>query len=204
MNTEPREDFYSVPIRRTRWSSIWIALAAFFASSLLAAAFCGLLIWSSIKVGGAVIIIVFGLLCGAMFFFSRPWQRRYARSFDSRRPGIRFAGGVLAVPVTDDLMLQFNLAEPHEWRYGWFEAVVATNAAPTTHTRAVLTYATLAQAGQQLLLKAEESVREAQMAGWPKSAEVPQTTPVVRLWATDLVALVEALRSLTELRSKEA
>lgn len=189
------EGCYSVPIRRTRWPSFFIAVAAFVVSVLLAAAFCGLLMLSSTEVSGTWVVIVFGLLWGSSFFLSVPRQRRYARALDMRRPGIRLAGGVLAVPMSDDTTLNFMLDEAHELRFGWMEAVVATVAAPTTHTRTVTTYATLSQAGQHLFLKAEDSVRAAQAARWQKSEGLPPSKIAVRLWANDLVALVEAMRT---------
>jgi hypothetical protein len=198
LKREPMEDFYSVPIRRTRWPSLFIAFAAFVVSALLAAALSGLLVLSSIKVDGTWVVIVFGLLWGSSFFLSVPRQRRCARALDLRRPGICLADGVLAVPLSDDTMVRFILDEPHELKFGWSEAVVTTVAAPTTHTRSVMTYATLSQAGQHLFLKAEESVRAAQIAGWQKSEGLPQSKIAVRLWANDLVALVEAMRSRSQ------
>lgn len=41
----------------------------------------------------------------------------------------------------------------------------------------------------------EESVREAQAAGWRESEKPEPFLPEVRLWAYDLVALVEAMRT---------
>ena len=195
LKTEPGDISYSVPIRRTRWPSFFIGAAALFVSALLAAAFGGLLVWSSIKVDGTVIVILFGLLWGTGFFLSFPLQRRRARSLDARRPGIRLAGGALAVPLDDGLTLRFKLDEPHELSFGWLEAVVATVAAPTTHTRTVLTHATVSQAGRRVFLKAEDSVRAAQAAGWPQSQGSQACEPSVRLWANDLVALIEAIRT---------
>lgn len=189
------EDFYSVPIRRARWPSFFIALAAVVVSALLAAAFSGLLILSLTGVGGTWVVIMFGLLWGGGFFLSVPWQRRCARALDLRRPGMRLAGGVLAVPLSDDTTLSFMLDEPYELRFGWSEAVTTTVAAPTTHTRTVTVYATLSQAGRHLFLKAEDSARPAQAAGWQKSEGLPPAETAVRLWADDLVALVEAMRT---------
>ncbi len=143
MNTEPIEGVYSIPIRRTRWSSFRIGAAAQLISLLPAGAVSSLLVLSSIITDGVVVIMVFGLVWGAVFFLSFPWQRRYARSLDLRRPGIRLANGVLAVPVTDDLTLQFKLHEPHELRFGWSETIVTNIGGPTTHARAFLTYASL-------------------------------------------------------------
>lgn len=197
MKTEPRENSYSVPIRRRRWPSLLIGAAALFVSALLATACVGLLMWSSLKVDGAVIVILFGLLWGTGFFLSLPLQRRGARSLDARRPGVSLAEGVLAVPLEDDITLRFELDEPHELKFGWAEFVVATVAAPTTHTRGVLTYATVSQAGQSVFLKAEDSARAAQAAGWPQSEGLNMSEPSVRLWANDLVALIEAMRTRT-------
>jgi hypothetical protein len=147
------------------------------------------------SIDGAVLLIVCGLLWFGFFFVSLPWQKRYARLLDSRRPGISLAGGLLTIPVNDDLTLQFKLDEPHELMFGWFEVVIKSSGKPTTNTRSMRTYAILTQAGQQLLLKAEESVREAQAAGWPNATEstIPQHS--IRLWSFDLVTLIEAIRA---------
>lgn len=194
MNTEPTEGVYSVPIRRTRWTSFWIGMAAQFVSLLLAAAFIGLVLLLSTNGNGALLLLIaFGIWWGG-FFFSIPLQKRYSRSFDLGRPGIRLVNDVLTVPVSNDLTLQFKLDEPHELRFGWFE-VVMPSTGPTTNTRAVVTYATLSQAERHVFLVAEESVREAQAAGWSSSARLTQTAPVVRLWAKDIVALVETIRT---------
>lgn len=195
MKAESGEVFYSVPVRRTLWPGFLVGAAALVGWALPAAALCGLLLLSSVKIDGAVIIIMFGVLWGGGFFFSVPWQRRCTRSLDARRPGIRLADGVLAVPLDDDTAVRFMLEEPHELRFGWAEDVVATAASPTMHTRTVLTYAALSQAGRYLFLKAEDSVRPAQAAGWPKGGSLLPTEPAVRLWASDLVALVEAMRT---------
>lgn len=194
LNTAPIESVYSFPIRRTRLTSFWIGLATNIISLLLAAALTALLMLSSIITSGVVVIMVFGLLWGVGFFLSFPWQRRFARSLDLRRPGIRLTNRVLTVPVTDELALQFKLDAPYELNFGWFEVVVSSSGGPTSRTRAVTTYATLAQAGQHVFLKAEESVREAKSAGWSKSSSLAPSAPAVRLWAIDLVALVEAIR----------
>jgi hypothetical protein len=99
LNKEQTRDFFSVPIRRTRWTSFWIGtgavVVAFALAALLAAALAGLFVLLKVNFGGTVIIIVFGVLWFGLFFLSYPLQRRYARSFDLRRPGIRLAGGVL-------------------------------------------------------------------------------------------------------------
>jgi hypothetical protein len=104
LNTEPIQGFYSVPIRRTRWTSFWIgvgaAVTAFVLGAALAAALVGLLVLLKVNGNGAVIIFVFGLLWFGFFFLSYPLQRRYARSFDLRRPRIR-----LAVAGTDSVKL---------------------------------------------------------------------------------------------------
>jgi hypothetical protein len=189
------EGIFNVPIRRSRWSSFWIALAVLVISLLLAAAFSGALLLLVRTISGTVVVIVFGVLWWCMFFLSFPLQRRLARSLDLRKPGMRLTNSVLTMPVTNDLTLQFKLDEPHELRFGWSEFVVATAASPTMHTRTFVTFAMLSQRGQQVFLKAEDSVREAKASGWPKSESVETTAPVVRLWAKDLVALVETMRA---------
>lgn len=199
MDTAPTEGFFSVPIRRTRWTSFWIGLAsvvvAFVSAAVLAAALVVLLALLKADGGGVVIVLAFGLLWFGLFFLSYPLQRRGARALDSRRPGVRLAGRVLASPLPDGSTLRFELDEPHELSYGWSETLVSNVSGPAMHARSVSTYATLSQAGQRLLLIAEDSAREAKKAGWLKSAGVPRFTPAVRLWAEDIVALVEAVRT---------
>ena len=201
MNHEPTQDFYSVPIRRTRWTSFWIgvgaAFLAFVLAALLASALVGLLALLKVKGGGTLIIIAFGFLWFGLFFASYPLQRRYARSFDLRRPGIHLANGVLTAPLPDGSTLQFKLDEPHELSYGWWETLVTNITGPTLHVRVTVTHATLAQAGQHLFLVAEDATRDAKKAGWLKSSGVPQSKPELRLWSEDIVALVEAIRART-------
>ena len=83
MNKEQTRDFFSVPIRRTRWTSFWIGVGAvvvaFALAALLAAALAGLFVLLKVNFGGTVIIIVFGVLWFGLFFLSYPLQRRYAR-----------------------------------------------------------------------------------------------------------------------------
>lgn len=79
--------------------------------------------------------------------------------------------------------------------FGWYEAVTQSAGGPTTRTRSFMTYAILSQAERQLLLKAEESVREAQAAGWPNATSSATPAHSVRLWANDLVVLIEAMRA---------
>ena len=191
--TEAVEGSCSVPIRRTRWTSFWIGAAAVFASLLLAVGISATLLLSSIN--GAVLIMILGVLWFGLFFLSLPWQKRYARRLDLRRPGVSFADRLLTVPVAGDLTLHFRLDEPHELMFGWFEVVIKSTGGPTTNTRSLMTYAILSQAGQQLLLKAEDSVREAQMAAWSNSTSPTTPNLNVRLWASDLVVLIEAIRA---------
>jgi hypothetical protein len=186
---------FSVPIRRSLWTSFWIGAAAIIISLTLAAALSGLLLLLPVTVNGVVVILLFGLLWFALFFLSLARQRRYARSLDLRRPGIRLAQDLLTIPLAGDLTLCFKLDEPHELTFGWFEVVTKSTGGPTTHTRALMTYAILSQAGQQLFLKAEESVREARAAGWPNATSSVTPALGVRLWASDLVALIEAVRA---------
>lgn len=177
--------------------SFWIGAATVIASFILAAALVGLLLLLPVKVftDGAVAIIVFGFLWCGFFFFSLPRQKRYARSLDVRRPGISLAGGLLTIPVRDDRTLHFKLDEPYELTCGWFEVVTRTTGGPVHYTRGFMTYAILSQAGQQLFLKAEESTREAKAAGWPNATQAETPALGVRLWASDLVALIEAVRA---------
>lgn len=197
METEAVEVSCSVPIRRSRWTSFWIGVAAVVVSLLLAAALVGLMLLLPVKVfnDGAVPIIVFTFLWFGLFFLSLPRQKLYARSMDLRRPGICLvAGGLLTIPFKDDLTLRFKLDEPHELTFGWFEVVTRSGGGPTTNTRGFMTHAILSQGGQRAMLKAEESVREAQAAGWPNSTYPATPDLSVRLWASDLVVLVEAIR----------
>jgi hypothetical protein len=146
-------------------------------------------------VDGTWVVIVFAALLLGLFFLSLPWQKRYARSFDLRRPGARLDGGLLTVPVAAAAAMLFDLGEPHELTYGWFEIITPGGGGPTTDTRGLVTYAILSQAGQELFLQAEDSVREAQAAGWPNGTSAKTPDRSVRLWASDLVTLVEAVRS---------
>jgi hypothetical protein len=136
-----------------------------------------------------------------VFFLSLPWQKRYARSLDLRRPGVNLKDGLLTIPMADDLTLHFRLDEPHELMFGWFEFLIKSTGGPTTNTRSLMTYAILSQDGQQLLLKAEDSVREAQMAAWPNSTSSATPDHSVRLWASDLVILIEAVRAARSLKT---
>jgi hypothetical protein len=194
-----------VPIRRTRWTSFWIGVAAVVVSALAASTLVGVpLLLSHATFDGAVVITVFGSLWFGLFFLSYPLQRRYARARDSRRPCISLADGILTVPVAKDSAPRFNLDEPHELTFGWCEHVMVSAGGPTGRTRAVWTHATLSQAGRRLFLIAEDSIREARSAGWPKTPDgSTPTTPRVRLWAGDLVALVEALRAWGRLTAAE-
>ena len=202
MSTRRQEVSRSIPVRRTRWVSFWVGLAAVILAALSAAAsvaalVLGLLAWSGAELDGFWAVFLFGLLWFGLFFLSYPLQRRYSRSRDARRPGITLAGSLLTVPVASDSALQFNFDEPHELVFGWCEHVMTSAGGPTTLTRGVWTHALLSQAGRQLYLIAEDSVREAQAAGWPKTPIAAATTamPRVNLWASDLVALVEVARA---------
>jgi hypothetical protein len=200
LNREPGEIACTVPIRRTRWVSFRVGLATVFIAALVAATsvavFAGLLTLLKVEVDGFWIVFLFGLCWFGLFFLSYPLQRRYARSRDLRRPGISLNGGSLSVPLEEDFTLHFKLGEPHELMFGWYEHVMTSASYQGTHTRGVWTHAMLAQNGQGLYLIAEDSIREAQSAGWPKTT-VPTTPtmPRVSLWASDLVALVEAMRT---------
>ena len=184
-----------VPLRRSRWVSFWVGVGAGVLSLLTAATLTGLLLLLPPAIDGAWVIIVFAALLFGLFFLSLPRQKRYARSFDLRRPGARLDGGLLTVPLADGSTMRFDLGEPHELTCGWFEVITRGGGGPTTNTRGLMTYATLSQAGQELFLQAEDSVREAQAAGWPNRTSVKTPDRRVRLWASDLVTLVEAARS---------
>lgn len=197
LKTQAVEVSCSVPIRRTRWESFWIGVAAVVVSFLLSVALIGLpLLVLPVNLDGAVVIIIFGFIWFGLFFASYPLQRRSARALDLRRPGIRLlADGQLTIPVADDLTLHFKLDAPHELTFGWFEVVTRTTGGPVNYTRGFMTYAVLSQAGQQLFLKAEDSCRDAKAAGWPNSTYAATPALGVRLWASDLVVLVEAMRA---------
>ena len=184
-----------VPIRRSRWVSFRVGVGAGAVSLLTAAALAGLLLLLPYVVAGAWVVLAFGGLLFGLFFLSLPWQKRYARSFDLRRPGAHLAGGLLTVPLSDDNTMRFDLGEPYELTYGWFEVVTRSGGGPTTNTRGFMTYAILSQAGHELFLQAEDSVREAQSAGWPNRTSPTTPAQCVRLWACDLVTLVEDVRS---------
>ncbi|HEY9401704.1 MAG TPA: hypothetical protein VIQ24_03345 [Pyrinomonadaceae bacterium] len=197
---EATEISCSVPVRRTRWTSFWIGVAAVIIAALSAAlsvfAVGGLLMWLRVDFDGFWVVFMFGLLWFGLFFLSYPLQRRYARSRDLRHPGISFADGKLTVPVARDFILRFDLDEPHELMFGWYEHVMTSAGGATKNSRAVWTHAVLSQAGQQLFLIAEDAIREAQSSRWPKTPDAStQTMPRVQLWASDLVELVEAMRT---------
>ena len=195
LETEAVEISCSVPIRRSRWPSFWIGFAAVIVSFLLATALAASLLLVPVNINGAVVIIVFGFLWFSLFFLSLSWQRRSARSLDLRRSGISLVDDSLTIPVSDERTLHFKLDESHELIFGWFEVLIKSTGGPTTNTRAVMTYAILSQAGQQLFLKAEDSVREAQASGWPNATSSVTPALNVRLWASDLVVLVDTMRA---------
>jgi hypothetical protein len=183
-----------VPVRRSRWVSFWVGVGAAAVSLLTAAALTGLLLLLPPFLGGAWVVLTFGVILFGLFFLSLPWQKRHARSFDLRRPGARLDGGLLTVPTSDAAAICFDLNAPHELTYGWFEVITPGGGGPTTNTRGLMTYAILSQAGRELFLRAEDSVREAQSAGWPNRTGANTPLRSVRLWAGDLVTLVEAAR----------
>jgi hypothetical protein len=168
---------------------------AFVVTLLLSAALVGLLLLLPINIDGGVAIIALSCLWFGLFFFSFPWQKRYARSRDLRQPGISIANGTLTISVRGDLTLHFKLDELDELIFGWYEVITKGSGGPSTNTRALMTYAILSQAGQELFLKAEDSIQEAQASGWPNSTHSVTPDLSVRLWASDLVILIEAVRA---------
>jgi hypothetical protein len=175
--------------------SFWVGVGAGVISLLTAAALTGLLLLLPLTLDGAWVVLAFLTLLFVLFFLSLPWQKRYARSLDLRRTGARLVGGLLTIPLADGTTMRFDLGEPHELNYGWLEVVTKSTGGPTTNTRGLMTYAILSQAGRELFLQAEDSVREAQSAGWPNRTSSTTPHQSVRLWAGDLVTLVEAVRS---------
>jgi hypothetical protein len=194
LKTEASGATFRAPIRRSRAAGFLVGVACGLAS-LSAAALGGLLI-SLIGVEGAAVLTVVGALWFGLFFLSRPLQKRCARSLDSRRPGVALSEGLLAVPASDGSALIIRLGEPYRLTYGWWEYVAKGTGGPASNTRTVLTHATLSQGGVSLFFKAEDSVREAAAAGWPRGAfNEAAGRRHVRLWASDLVSLVEEIRS---------
>ncbi len=195
MATESGEFFFRAPVRRSRAASLWAGAAAF-AAALMFAALAGLLLAVCGADGAVVIISAFAIWC-ALFYLSRPLQKRYARSLDSRRPGVVLSADELSVPTSEGPALIVKVTEPFELHYGWWEYVSKSSGGPTSTTRTVLTHATLTQGGVSLFLKAEDSVREAAAARWPLAPprEADGRTRL-RLWACDLVSLVESIRNL--------
>lgn len=189
------EGSLGVPIRRSRRVSFWVGVGAAVLSLLIAAALTVLLLLLPPVVDGAWVVLFFAALLFGLFFLSLPRQKRYTRSLDMRRPGARLDGGLLTVPTADGSTMRFDLGEPHGLTYGWFEVVTKSTGGPTTNTRGLMTYAILSQAGQELFLQAEDSIGEAQTAGWPNRTSLKTPDRRVRLWASDLVTLVEAVRS---------
>ena len=193
--TEGLQGSLSVPVRRSRWVSFWVGVGAVVLSLLTAASLTGLLLLLTSAIDGAWVVILFAALWFGLFFLSLPGQKRYARSFDLRRPSARLDGGLLTVPLTDGSTMSFDLCRPHELNYGWFEVITRGGGGPTTNTRGLMTYAILSQAAQELFMQAEDSVREAQTVGWPNKTSVKTPDRSVRLWASDLVTLIEAART---------
>ena len=189
------ERFRNIPIRRSQWRSFRIGVGAVFAALLLAAGVCALLMWLSKDISGVLLIMLFGVILFGGFFGSIPWQRRYSRSLDGRKPGVSLAIGVVYVPVKKDSTFIFWTGQPIEVAFGWLEFVVGGGGGPTTKTRTVMSWATLSQAGQNVMLYAEDSVKEAQKAGWQKVISPSAGAPMIRLWAADLVEFVEFLRT---------
>ena len=202
MQADAAKVLCSIPLRRTRWTSFWIGAAAVIIAALLAVlsvvALVGLLTLLKVALDGFWAIFLFALLWFGLFFLSYPLQRRYARSRDLRRPGITFVNDIMIVPVAQDFILHFKLDEPLEMAFGWYEHVMTSVGGATKNTRAVWTHASLSQDGRGVYLIAEDGVREAQSADWPKTPDASTpATPRVQLWASDLVALVEAVRART-------
>ena len=187
--------FSNIPIRRTQWRSFRIGLGAVFAALLLAVGVCALLMWRCKNISAVLIILIFGLTLFGLFFGSIPWQRRYSRSLDGRKPGVSLANGMLYVPVKEGSTLIFWTGQPIEVAFGWLEFKSHASGGPTTSTRTVMSWATLSQTGQHVLLQAEDSIKEAQKAGWQKVTSPLAGAPMIRVWATDLVELVEFLRT---------
>lgn len=188
------EGSLGVPLRLSRRVSFWVGVGAVVLSLLTAAALTGLLLLLPPFIDGAWVVLFFAALLFGLFFLSLPRQKRYARTFDLRRPGACLDGGLLTVPLDDGSTMRFDLGESHELTCGWFE-VITRGGGPTSNTRGLMTYAILSQAGQELFLQAEDSVREAQIAGWPNKTSVKTPDRRARLWAGDLVTLIEAVRS---------
>lgn len=202
MKTKSVKVSCSVPIRRSRWVNFFIGVVALTISALSAAALIGLPLLLNVNLGdGAVVVIIFSFLWFGFFFLSYPQQKRYARFLDLRRPGIRLRDGLLTIPINEDCTLQFKLDEPHQLTFGWFEIEVRNHRGG--RTRWSNTFAILSQAGQQVLLKAEFSAREAQAAGWSNATSPASPINSVSLWASDLVALVEAMRAYMRLIAAE-
>lgn len=183
------------PVSGSIWTNLWIGAAAVLISLLWAAAVVALLLLSGVRIDGAVAVLVFSFLWFGLFFFSLRWQRRLARSLDLKRPCIQLTDRLLTVPVGDGSTWRFKLDEPCQMTCGWFEVLIKSTGGPTTHTRGLMTYVILSQAGRRLLLKAEDSVREAQAAGWPNAASSVEPEQSVRLRASDLVSLFETVRA---------
>src|SRR5262245_50310856 len=135
------EGVYNIPIRRSIWQSFFIGVAAIVLSGIVAAELAGLLMWITPTRPaqpperapvealtkrpprhadyGALVVLGLGLVLFGGYFGSIRWQRRLSRSLDSRRPGIRIADGVMAVPVGAGRVLQINLSQPYSLNFGW-------------------------------------------------------------------------------------
>lgn len=177
--------------------NLLIGFAAIIFSALLAAALVGLPLFFNANLGdGALVIIIFGVLWFGFFFFSYSLQKKFARRLDLRRPCICLVNDLLTIPVSKTTTLRFKLDEPLGLKFGWFEVVARNHKGGNTHW--FMTYALLSQGEHQVLMDAEYTAREAQAAGWLILTN-RDVTPEhhLRLWAGDLVVLVEAIRAQT-------
>jgi hypothetical protein len=197
MKPTSTKSMFRVPIRRSQWPSFLIGLAAAVLSALVAAAGCGVVLATQLlpERAGAVIVLTFGVAWFCGFFTRVPWQRRWSRWLDSRRPGILLANGLMTVPVSANRTLKFHLNEPYALRFGWY-----------AHRRHSATWAIMSQGGEDLLLIAPMiSTRAARTAGWPVAGpSFQRITPSVWLWADDLVGLVEFMRGQAGVTAKGA
>lgn len=192
---EAADRFRNVAIRRSQGTSFGIGVAVVFVALLLAVGVCALLMWLLAKISAVAIILIFGVTWFGVFFASIPLQRRYARALDGRKPGVSLSPGMLTVPVKPGSTLVFWTHQPIEVAFGWLEFISQGGGGPTSQTRTVMSWATLSQAGQHVILQAEDSIKAAQKAGWQKATSPLAGATKIRLWECDLVELAEYLKA---------
>ena len=87
--------------------------------------------WLVKDISGVLIIMIFWIIWFGLFFASIPWQRRYSRALDGRKPGVALTPGMLSVPVKVGATLVFRTDQPIEVACGWLEFISGGGGGPT-------------------------------------------------------------------------